>query len=396
MPTPDDQRFPDGDLVHVQQFYSIWPESRYEPLLFPSRLGSRIGVELYNAGLPHTVTVYRFAILALMSYLNNRPESETFGYLSKYYQEIQKLFERNTDSVSIFEVVLASYVVAVYSLIGGKTLQMALDNCSRFCSAAMALKSIWTGEGDELIWIETLWRYLLSSLYHVHRDVILFSHPENRRELAKSLAKLQALLNNCSPLLASAEDISRLPLSMTTEAICQKVEALCVFMQFYLDHFLFLVTYEPFAESTPSVRAGLCSVLDRIIQLIGRLPNIADYIHHAYAMPSEWESLCKGTANNFLDFPDIYPRGLRSVTDGQARDTALALLYTFARLVKTVLENPADADKSFSRTVQQSAIVLCRLCATFPMPGTTMDTLLVKRTLFWAGLVLTKSKFPMG
>jgi hypothetical protein len=59
------------------------------------------------------------------------------------------------------------------------------------------------------------------------------------------------------------------------------------------------------------------------------------------------------------------------------------------------LEPTADADENVLSEPHRSAIAISRICATVPIEG-YMETLLVKRSLFWAGLILTESTFPSG
>src|SRR5271169_1230031 len=93
----------------------------------------------------------------------------------------------------------------------------------------------------------------------------------------------------------------------------------------------------------------------------------------------------------------LRPRGLKSA-EPKAQDTALALLYTFARLLKNMLDPMADFDESIVTDIYRSTIALCRLCASFPNRSLSNPTvsLLVKRSLFWAGMILTKSTFQEG
>lgn len=330
MPTPDENRLPEYDRMHVSHFYSIWHPSRWAPLLLPNRVRSHVSIRLYNPGLPPSITVYRFAILVLMSYLKHNRSSETFGYLAKYYQEAQKCI----DASSISEVVFSSYLVAVYSLIRGESLQEALGDCDRFCRATVALKRTSTVKSNDIIWVETLWQDLLSSLYHIHCDNILFTDPGEVHKLARNFEQLRELLNKCTALVASAEDIMRLPLSMTTEIVCHKVRALSVFMQFHFQHFLYLMTNKRLSTAPSSLQNELCDVADRIIQLIGRLPNIPDYIHHAFTTTSELDGHSCDPKILFSEFLNVQPRGLISAKEGRPRDAALAILYTFARLIK--------------------------------------------------------------
>ena len=328
-----------------------------------------------------------------MSYKeNDTSDRNTFQYLNKFYQQAQKCI----NSGSILEVVYASYVVAVYSLIGGVSIEMAIDNCHQFCLSFVALRS-WMVDNDELLWLESLWQKLLWSLYYVHRDSILFHGMGEPFRLMKSFERLQQLLHKSFSLLPSKDDISEFRLSMTTEWICQNVVSLAVYMQFYLDHFLFRVTFNAGAGGTSSLLTGLRDILGRIIQLIIHLSSIRDYVHNAYSIQSELDSSNHGPENGFLYFSDVRPRALKSA-EPRERDTALALLYAFARLIKNMLEPMADFDKNTTTEIHHSAIALCRLCASFSDSSfnNPIITLLVKRSLFWAGMILTKSRFLEG
>ena len=94
-------------------------------------------------------------------------------------------------------------------------------------------------------------------------------------------------------------------------------------------------------------------------------------------------------SNSFLGFPDVRLHGLKSTP--KDRDTALALLYSLSRMIRGIL---ADRD---GIEIYTSAIVVCRLCATLPdRSTTTIAGLLLKRSLFWASMIMTKSRFPQG
>jgi hypothetical protein len=322
-----------------------------------------------------------------MSHLqNNHSEKRTFEYLQKFYQQAQKCI----DNGSVLELVYASYVVAVYSLVGGVSVRMAIDNCRQFCLAFVALKS-WMVDEDEFMWLETLWQKVLSSLYYVHRDSIVFDDFNESLRLMNSADQLQQLLHYSSSLLPSLKDVSECRLSMTTEWICQKVISLSIHMQYYFDHFLLLSTFSADGEGVKLLRTTLDDILDRIIHLIPQLSNIRDFIYNAY--PTQWP-IESSTINDFLSFPDIRLRGLG--TYPKERDTALAMLYTFSRLVKDMLKSIADTHENIVE-INKSAIALCRLCVSFPCRSVNpLVTLLVKRSLFWAGMVLTESRFPQG
>jgi len=379
--------------MQVREFHSFWPELRCSPRQYISRLGSHVGIPLYDVGRTHSSDLYRFAVLVFMSNLKNvGDDRDTFLYLSKFYQQAQKCI----DNGSVLEVVYASYLVAVYSLVGGPSVEMAIDSCHQFCRSFVALKS-WMVEDDEVLWLETLWQKVLSSLYYVHRDSVLLNEIGEPVRLMHSMEKVERLLSESSSLLPSKEDVSVIQLSMTTEWVCQKVISLAVYMQIYLDQFLFRVTFGAGVEEIRLVQARLSDILERIIQLITYLSNIRDYIHNAYSSRSGSASGFDDVTNSLPKFSHVRPRGLKS-GEPKARDTALALLYTFARLLKNMLDPMADFDEKIVTDIHRSAIALCRLCASFPNRSFSNPTvsLLVKRSLFWAGMILTKSRFPEG
>jgi len=343
-----------------------------------------VGIEFYNVTElnSYSSNLYRSAGLVLMSYLKNNPSETptTSGYLVKYHVEAQKCI----DNASLVELVYASYVVTIYSIIGGESVEMAIRYCLQFCKSVVALtrKEKRTDE-----WIELLWRDVIASLYYVHRDTVLY----NLAPSMESVTLWEELLETSYCLLVSEADIVNLPLSMTTEKICHKVKTLSVYMQIYLDQFLLHVTIqaEDVQERTLP-RDRLYTILDRIIRLVSRLPNIADYLYHAYNMESNTNPINDPAVTPFLQFSDIQPRSLKAGADPDIRDTAVALLYAFARLLKNMLEQTPDVDET-----GLSALAICRLCASLPLEW-AMEAFLVKRSLFWAGLILTETKLHPG
>jgi hypothetical protein len=122
---------------------------------------------------------------------------------------------------------------------------------------------------------------------------------------------------------------------MTTEVICQKIKSLSINMQFYLDQYLFEKS-----ESLPSgeTRYRLHLTVDRIILLMKENPVI---------------------------------------------DTATTLLYNFAIIVKGMFE---EADHDTEASVYHAANRIYHLSLS------NINALLIKRSLFWAGLILSRSR----
>ena len=117
---------------------------------------------------------------------------------------------------------------------------------------------------------------------------------------------------------------------MTTEIILHKIRTLSIHFQFHFDHFLFYAAEHP--EAVVSVSKSLRSVLSHIIDLVPRISNISDYIYYAYSTEQSVTDTTRMKA--FLDYQPVRPRGLKS--EPRERDTAVAILYVFARLLKDI------------------------------------------------------------
>jgi len=125
-------------------------------------------------------------------------------------------------------------------------------------------------------------------------------------------------------------------------------------------------------------------------------------VRDAYGFSPSFTLQQATAGREFLHFPPVRPRSVKSSsTPPVERDTAVAFAYTFARLLRNILDSTADSDEKVSADVHLSAIALCRLCASLPKRAPDHDqchiiVLLTHRTLFWAGLVLTKSRYLAG
>ena len=388
--SPDNERLNMTARRYIQQFLTLPRPGRYSPLMLNSRPGSPVAIELHKVDLnPHTSTVYRSAILVLMSHLKKSHPSDTSGYFAKYMQEAQQCI----DATSFEEVVYSSYLVTIYSISGGKSVQTAINFCRQFCQSVVELTRKRRVADD---WIELIWQNLLASLYYVHRDTILFNY--SKSTLMESAAQWEKLLDTSYGLLVNEADIADLPLSMTTEKICHKLTSLCVYMQLYLDQFLTRVGHAEYGSNELELARGrLCSIADRIMRLVSHLSSISDYVHHAYQIEvGSANSVNNGPNSTFLYFADLEPRGLMPNAPPDSRDTAVALLYAFARLLKNLLKPAAEIEENTPwAEPYRSAIAIARISATLPIEG-FMETLLVKRSLFWSGVVLTESTFPEG
>jgi len=336
----------------------------------------------------HTSRVYRHAISIIMSYLNYRSgaynSSEADEHINKYRMEAIKCINQGTFA----ELEFAAYVVVSWSLMAGPSLETAIRYCLQFGHITRVLLRSST-ENVDRAWVEDLWQDVLMSLYHIHLDVILFNCLTKPELLHSSLKDLQMIVDQSFSILPTEDEVSRLPRSMTTEMLLHKTCMLSIYLQYYLEYFL----YQAIVNDNPTIspRKGLTDVLTRIAELIPRVSGISDYIHHAYLTPSS-SAQDDELPGRFLHYPHLVTRGLKS--EPRERDTTLAILYVFAKLLKGLLD--PKPDDGILEEIRQSAIALCRLCASFTAPASPSATLLIKRTLFWARMGLTHPMFKDG
>ena len=385
-----DNDFTPIEWRNIHNFYARWFPKRYAPRRFVSALGTRVSIPLFNVGIGHSSKLCRIAILVLSTFLQSKiSDRHTLEYLSRFYRQAHICIKNQ----SVLELVYGSYLVAVYALIGGVSPRMAIDNCWQFCRSLMALQSWMLGE-DEVLWLETLWQRILSSLYYVQRDNIVFDR-FGLPLLPMEFEALPQLLLDSAAFLPSDDEISSFRFSSNPARICQKIYSLSIYMQFYWNSFLFQATIRPNSGGFHDARASLETILGRIIDLISQLPDICDYIQDAYPTQSELETIHDGLTNEFLWFENIRPRGLGSLP--KERDTALALLYVFARLLKTIFDPTVEYQDKVHET-NLCAIAICRLCASFPTDcsNALIVSSLVKRSIFWAGMIMTRSYIPIG
>ena len=388
---PDIERLSDRERRFLRGFHDLKFPSPFKPLLsLTSRLGSPGAVELYQVFdlNGYSSSLYRSAIFVLMSYYlkSNTPSDaedmeETTCYLDRYRLELRNQLLNNG---SLVEVVYASYVVAIFSIVGGASIETAITYCQHFCKCFVNLTRQQKATDD---WIELLWRDALSGLYYVHRNMII-------RFSFDVMDRWEKLLGTSYCLLVSDKDIDNLPVSMTMEQVCHKIKSLSIYMQFYLDIFLIRTNRcEPGATKIEIARDRLYSIVSRITRLVSHVPNISDYIYLAYRQdPSTLTIHNHRRASNFSVYATVEPRSLKAGAEPLVRDTSLALIYTFARLLKNMLEPTADSNKS---DICNSAIAICRLCTNLSI-DVPMGVWIVKRSLIWAGLILTDSTYTAG
>ena len=374
------------------EFLRMWPSNKGLPYYFRNPRRSRTGIPVFIPTMTNTsAPVYRSAITLLMSYVRNKPVADQHMHLSTYFANAQKCIERG----AIAELIYASYIVAGYSVIGGETIREAIHKVGMFAQGASILIDKESIQGEELWWIETLWQDLLLALYYIQHETVV--RGGGSRASKDTFDRLERLFRNGTRFLPSDLDIADLPVSMPSTAVCVKLTSLAIYLQFYFDYCLFVgaLSNRAASEETTRLKVQLCSILRSICQLVRHLPNIPDTIYESYRHSrGEIESgLSSSPTELSRQLENVVLRGMNSPRHPKIFDAAFMILYCFSRLFLDLLSSSSQDIPQ--RDISRSIIALCRLCRAVQSadlePPTTV-TLVLKRTLFWAGIFSRASR----
>ena len=388
-----------AEWMDVTRFFSMWPQTRRQEgksLDRSFRGGFALpSVAIFDTGVAQASPLHRLAVLVFMSYLKEKKSTiATFEYLNKFYRLALDLYKSGTG----LEVIYAWYVISIYTLLAGDSIGTAIAHCHQYCRALVALKTS-IQDDDDRQFLDIMWMAVIGDLFTQHRDSIELFHLDDPTTLHQSIEQIHLLLKQCSILLPSLEQIVEPRRCATPLWVGQYLETLAIYMQYYLDLFLFRMEYiNSDVHDTDNLRFALRNICERVLQLITHFPDIVEYIEDAYFLSSTFSEEQLGNRHTFLQFPPVRPRSVKGPsTPPEERDTAIAFAYTFARLLRNMLDPVADSNETTSTDIYLSAIALCRLCASFPNRGHPYINITIPhRTLFWAGLILTKSRFPAG
>jgi hypothetical protein len=250
-----------NEVIYIERYNAFWPDNHCSPRIFISNLSPNVGIPLYKPYLEfaRSSNLFKNAILVFMSYQETKSEQcETLEYFGAYYQGVRNSIKSN----SLLEIVYSDYIMAVYALVTSEDVSTILVWCTQFCRCLDQLSGV-DVSGEDLLWIETLWQGVLSSLYYILRDQ--WHHSRHWGSGVKHLLSLgDWAIGNC---IYAPRD------PMTAEVIFQKIKSLSINMQFYLEQFLF---EESEGLSSGDTRDRLHRTLNLIILLTKESPEAGD------------------------------------------------------------------------------------------------------------------------
>lgn len=182
---------------------------------------------------------------------------------------------------------------------------------------------------------------------------------------------------------------------MRPEEIQRKLQTLLIHTMGNFDQFLFYLNcnrekHELIKKKFFRVKANLDSLLGQILKLISYLPNAHKYLRHAY------DVTLNSDVNQVEDILEQIVNIVPQFDLGTERkDIYAALLYSSAHLIKHLLDPTINLANRSESQVYVSALALCKVAACVGVidPGICG---LLKRSLFWTGLILTRSTYPLS
>ena len=326
-------------------------------------------------------------------------------YVPRYVEAGQSCIREN----SVADLTYASYLVAGYYLITGthEEYMYRSDQFSLACQHHFRFGS----STEEKWWLELLWHEIVLNLYGVHQYELITSTDRLRFSREASLNRLERFFENSTFFIPTEAEMNQWTVSRPiVESLCLKIETLARHLQFQFDSYLSARELRgPKHASTIRIKGELQSLLTKLVTAIGHLPNIGDVIYEAY---QQSETLLASVdiclPRPFRILPEITLCGVKFRDGPRERDATIALLYYFCILVQGLLEDPPlDSVGKIGREPFIAALAICRICASVRTAMMEQKTSfhrglkiamnsIMKRNLFWAGLVLSASTFYYG
>ena len=339
----------------------------------------------------------RAALLAFASLsLPTDCEADTYAYYGIYYRTASESIAKK-DVVSLM---YASYVMALVSCLHEASTHDALVHCAQFCRTVQAFSERTGVSAKELSRLKELWLDVIRTAYLYYwfdqyrhewneaavrstTDVFLEVHRRDDYVASNRLSDL----NDLAEMLTIS-----MPFVLVDAAQCfdPYVQLHCnsTYMQVYMERRLFevFVTRE-IATSTSTM--SLHSVLVQIISLIEHLHRPPCILRERWLRC--YNSISLSTLPDLRSNHDILcTGGVRS--SSAFLDIGVTILYISSRLLLNLLCCDLDRNEDEQLEVHKSALATVHLLrsAESDFSKEAGYSALLRRTLFWAGLILYK------
>ena len=401
--TPSDQVLP-NDAFHLQYYDSTFEPRRNKTLVLacPS---------IVYIDRPHfdiTSRPVRAAVLALASLsMPGDKQADVDAYYTIFYQAASESIAKS-DVVSLM---YASYVMAILSCIHETSTYNAIVHCAQFCRTLKPFSERGLS-ATERYFVKGMWNCVVRSAYfrywfdqyYRHGVATFLPYPSDhkikiyRREIPGSEYTASSRWNN----LADLAEILSISASFLDSDVVQRFDPIdlqifhnSIYIQILVECCLFesLLTEQ---TAAPPPKKILHSMLIQTIDLI-------DQSAWTFSQIEVWRRCFTAlSATNPSDLPSNQDSIGRSVkkTCPNPGNFDIAVIYITSRLLLKLLCSDLDQNKSDELEARRTALATVHLFASatsqFLLREETGFSAILRRTMFWSGLVLYKMKDTKG
>jgi hypothetical protein len=365
-------------------------------------------VPFYSIDLDVASRPMMAAALALASFAQHGERNDDTDSYYTLYLKAASVFKAIANK-NLSSLMYASYVMAILYCLYEQSTQEVLVHCAQFCRL---VDVNFQGEKDRS-WLIALWHSVVRSAYHhywVQQNLDCFGSVDARAITVKhadlsiqirrpdlvidsqwrqlSLNTLLDILRISAPF-TSTEDVS---LDTSTH-----LHNSLLYFQIYLEYFLFQAATRPELKAVHHTSAEqLRTILVRIVSMIEHLPQCTTLLE-------EWSQGYQMilVAPNMIDFENAGSSSICKCKCLQLRfldPLSITMLYGSARLFVKLLSS-YDLDHNEDDVFEACNLALATvhlIWATKTMVSETTYPALVRRSLFWSGIVLYKGGNSVG
>ena len=373
-------------------------------LTFPPRLISY--VPLYRLDFDIASKPFRAATLALASLaFNGERQDDTNSYYTMYINASNEALAVK-DVVSL---VYASYVMAIFFCLYEHSTEEVLVHCTQFCRVVEAILEREIPETERL-WLIKLWHSVVRSAYHhywVHQNLECFGTVEARAIAAKhadhssfrifhseipidrrwrenNINTFLEILRISTPFASPEGPCLEIPIQLQNDLL---------YLQIYLENFLFQTTFNDSSPPHNLSTEPLYKVLVQIVAFIETFPSRASLL-------ADWFRCYNMTqaVTNKVEIESFHSSTIcRTVRQTLLGPLDLTMIYGSSRLFIKLLSSDLDKDEDDAVEACNLALATVELIwATRWMTLETTYPALIRRSLFWAGLILYKGNNARG
>jgi hypothetical protein len=357
-----------------------------------------------------------------MSDLESRcPEERLFSF--EYTANFISLAKKAIEKKQTMELMYATYMMNMQRLEQWGYLVSTLPQCLQFSRCVQYMITSNQISIGNIHQIMMLWETVMLSTYDKHLreqvdlpvDLLDYSDetgpkesmiyfptrhwgPGHHARVAQTLDGLIEALGMTADLFqisVGVEQRFQMPIMTDSVTIHRKAIAGLIHLQVFFENFLFQICRgdgERSQQKIFSARDAVCSIIDQILPLVSKCYRVDELLARAYDLSKGFPDSCHMASRG------AFQAALHPDDDDQVLAASISSSLKIMRLVLTTDLNNDEPAKQFAF---KEATALCYLSNSFtdserPENWRSTSDRVIKRCLFWAGIVLCNSEYSRG